>query len=96
MAALAREGAKGGLSIGDFVHALARPGAIWLMVPAAVVDHTIAELAPHLERGDILIDGGNSYTSTTSGAPRSSRRAACTTSTSAPAAGRGARSGVPA
>ena len=38
-----------------------RPRAMWLMVPAAVVDETIAALLPHLERGDILIDGGNSY-----------------------------------
>ena len=41
--------------------ALAKPRAVWLMVPAAVVDKTIADLLPHLEPGDILIDGGNSY-----------------------------------
>jgi len=40
---------------------LAKPRAVWLMVPAAVVDATIADLLPHLEAGDILIDGGNSY-----------------------------------
>jgi 6-phosphogluconate dehydrogenase len=40
---------------------LERPRVIWLMVPAAVVDKTIADLVPHLESGDILIDGGNSY-----------------------------------
>jgi len=38
-----------------------KPRAVWLMVPAAVVDQTIADLAPHLEAGDILIDGGNSH-----------------------------------
>ena len=40
---------------------LAKPRAVWLMVPAAVVDKTIADILPHLEKGDILIDGGNSY-----------------------------------
>jgi 6-phosphogluconate dehydrogenase len=43
------------------VSKLAKPRAIWLMIPAAAVDATIAEIAPHLESGDILIDGGNSY-----------------------------------
>ena len=48
-------------SLADFVSKLAQPRAVWLMVPAAVVDRPIAELAPLLEPGDILIDGGNSY-----------------------------------
>jgi len=58
---LAGEGATGTVSIDDFVSKLQKPRAIWLMVPAAVVDATIAELAPKLSKDDILIDGGNSY-----------------------------------
>jgi 6-phosphogluconate dehydrogenase len=58
---LAREGATGGTSLDDFVSKLKQPRAIWLMVPAAVVDSTLAELAPKLHRDDVLIDGGNSY-----------------------------------
>src|SRR4030081_717417 len=58
---LVKEKAIGATSLADVVKKLERPRAIWLMVPAAVVDDTIAELSPHLEAGDILIDGGNSY-----------------------------------
>ena len=61
VAELAGEGATGSSSIPDFVSKLQKPRAIWLMIPAAVVDSTIAEFVPHLEAGDILIDGGNSY-----------------------------------
>src|SRR6267142_1044097 len=53
--------AVGASSIADLVKKLDTPRAIWLMVPAAAVDATIADLLPHLSPGDILIDGGNSY-----------------------------------
>ena len=58
---LAGEGATGTVSVDDFVNKLQKPRAIWLMVPAAVVDATISELVPKLSKDDILIDGGNSY-----------------------------------
>jgi 6-phosphogluconate dehydrogenase len=58
---LVQEGAAGADSLPDLVRQLSRPRAIWLMVPAAVVDQNIADLLPHLDAGDILIDGGNSY-----------------------------------
>jgi 6-phosphogluconate dehydrogenase len=58
---LVKEKATGAASLADLVGKLAKPRAIWLMVPAAVVDDTIADVLPHLEAGDILIDGGNSY-----------------------------------
>src|SRR3954463_13967467 len=58
---LAGEGATGAKTIEEFVGALSQPRAIWIMVPAAFVDDTIARLRPLLDRGDIVIDGGNSY-----------------------------------
>lgn len=59
--ALAREGAIGTSSIAELSRSMAKPRSVWLMVPAAAVDKTIAELLPHLDADDTIIDGGNSY-----------------------------------
>src|SRR6476661_3285535 len=61
VAELAKEGAVGAVWLAEFAKNLAKPRAVWLMVPVGAVDQTIADLLPHLDRGDILIDGGNSY-----------------------------------
>lgn len=58
---LTEQKATGSSSLGELVKKLTKPRAVWLMVPAAVVDKSIADLLPHLEAEDILIDGGNSY-----------------------------------
>ena len=58
---LVNEKAIGASSVKEFVSKLQNPRATWLMIPAAYVDSTIAEIGPFLEAGDILIDGGNSY-----------------------------------
>jgi 6-phosphogluconate dehydrogenase len=58
---LVQEKAVGSASLADFVKKLNKPRAVWLMVPAAVVDKSIADLLSQLERDDIVIDGGNSY-----------------------------------
>jgi 6-phosphogluconate dehydrogenase len=58
---LIAEGAKGSQSLRDFVGKLTKPRAVWLMIPAGVVDPVLADLVPLLEPGDIVIDGGNSY-----------------------------------
>ena len=59
--ALAGEGATGANSLDAFVAALEPPRAVWLMVPAALVDQTLSDLTPHLASGDTVIDGGNSH-----------------------------------
>ncbi|HUA83967.1 MAG TPA: decarboxylating 6-phosphogluconate dehydrogenase [Bryobacteraceae bacterium] len=61
VAQVAKEGASGASSLEDFLKKLSRPRAVWLMVPAAVVDATLNDLASHMDQGDIIIDGGNSY-----------------------------------
>jgi 6-phosphogluconate dehydrogenase len=61
VAELGKEKAIGTASLAEFTKRLTRPRAVWLMVPAGVVDHTITDLLPYLDRGDILVDGGNSY-----------------------------------
>lgn len=61
VSALAREGAKGATSLEDFAARLAKPRAVWLMVPAASVDQELAAVVPLLEPGDIIVDGGNSH-----------------------------------
>jgi 6-phosphogluconate dehydrogenase len=61
VAELVKEKAVGTTKIADFVKKLTKPRVVWLMVPTGVVDNLIADLLPHLDGGDILIDGGNSY-----------------------------------
>jgi 6-phosphogluconate dehydrogenase len=58
---LVKEGAKGATSLGDFVGQLTPPRDVWMMVPSAAVDPTLAALVPLLDREDTVIDGGNSY-----------------------------------
>src|ERR1700674_1028141 len=59
--ALVTEGAVGSISLDDFVSKLSRPRAVWLMVPAAILDGTLAELTARPGKEDIVVDGGNSY-----------------------------------
>src|SRR5664280_1900882 len=59
--ALVKEGAVGATSLDDFANKLKKPRAAWMMVPAAVVDPTLKNLIPLLDRDDVVIDGGNSF-----------------------------------
>ncbi|PWT94127.1 MAG: 6-phosphogluconate dehydrogenase (decarboxylating) [Acidobacteria bacterium] len=59
--ALASEGATGATSMQDFLGKLKPPRAVWLMVPAAVVDRSLSDIVPHMQKDDVVIDGGNSY-----------------------------------
>ncbi|HVH55937.1 MAG TPA: NAD(P)-binding domain-containing protein, partial [Vicinamibacterales bacterium] len=61
VAGLAREGATGSSSIEDFLNKLSKPRTVCLMVPAAIVDTIIEKLVPHMDRDDVIIDGGNSH-----------------------------------
>ncbi len=61
VAGMVKEGARGSKSVADLVAKLEHPRVVWMMIPAAAVDSMITEIVPHLERGDILIDGGNSH-----------------------------------
>ena len=61
IADLVKDGAEGHGDLKDMIAAMTQPRAVWLMVPAGVVDHALADLVPLLDRGDVVIDGGNSY-----------------------------------
>ncbi len=89
---LAKEGAVGASSLPDLVKRMERPRAICLMVPAAFVDASIDELAPLLDKDDIIIDGGNSYYHDDIARAKKLAPRGCTTSTWARAAASGASS----
>ena len=61
IAALQKDGAVGAATLAELAAKMTKPRAIWLMVPAAIVDQELEQLQSHLEAGDIVIDGGNSY-----------------------------------
>jgi 6-phosphogluconate dehydrogenase len=61
MQGLHKDGATAANSLDDFIQKLAKPRAVWMMVPAAVVDSMVQELSRRMEAGDTIIDGGNSY-----------------------------------
>jgi 6-phosphogluconate dehydrogenase len=61
VATMEKEGAVGSSSLADLVSKLPKPRAVWLMVPAGVVQHTVDDLVRHLDAGDVVVDGGNSH-----------------------------------
>jgi 6-phosphogluconate dehydrogenase len=61
VSAMVEEGASGAGSVKEFIDKLDKPRAVWMMIPAGVVDDVLEEIIPHLEAGDVVIDGGNSY-----------------------------------
>ena len=83
---LVSEGAVGAGSLEEFVKKLSKPRAVWLMVPAGVVDSALADMVRLLERGDIVIDGGNSYYVDDIRRAKELATKDCTTSMSGPAA----------
>ena len=95
IAELEGEGAVGARSLEEFASKLTAPRAAWVMVPAAFAGATVA-IAGHFERGDIIIDGGNSYYRDDLDHAAECARAASTSSTSARAAGSSASSAATA
>ena len=93
---LANEGATGAASMVDLAHRLSKPRAAWMMVPAAVVDATLEQLVPLLEKDDVVVDGGNSYIGMTSSVPSGFRPKESTMSTSVRAAACGVSSAASA
>lgn len=96
VAEMTKHGAAGAASLSDLVKRLRQPRVIWLMVPAAVVDRAISDLLPHIDQGDILIDGATRTTLTTFAVRRTSRLARFIMSMWAPAAACGVSNGVTA
>ena len=94
--ALEGEGAKGSTDLATFVGMLEKPRALWLMIPAGLVQPTLDKLRPLVDADDIIIDGGNSYYRDDIIRAKALSRTASTTSTAGPAAGCGGWSGASA